>query len=222
MKHFNLFVYGTLMSGFRANFMIPKESEKTEGCITGNLYHYCFAGYPIVSTPTSCSIAKGSQNYEEDILRQDNLNSSEDLKDELDFALGYGRVYGEIYRIPYSEETLSYLDRYEGFCGQKQSLYCRSLVKALTKYGVEWVWVYHMEKLPEGCVRILTGNWRDCFKLGILRKEITELIEDLDEDANLGEDEDLEEDDLEDGDTIKDYTDAMRHEDDPSKDDWRN
>ena len=103
MRFFNLFVYGTLMKGFRANSFIPKESIMLKGKIAGNLYHYA-AGFPIVEIlkhPQSCI---GTSNYLFDISKQEELNKVE--PECLPFNLNYGRVYGELYQIPCDEGNI--------------------------------------------------------------------------------------------------------------------
>lgn len=171
-KTFNLFVYGTLMRGFRSNmYYIPKDSEMLEGKITGNLYHYR-AGFPMVEIFNNQKSITGSYDYLQDIEKQEDLNRVE--PECLPFNLDYGKVYGELYKIPYDEDVLSALDSYEGFSPDNSSHYTRTLVPVQTSKGLIWAWVYNVLEMPSACVRIYSGDWRDCFysNRGGLRPEI--------------------------------------------------
>lgn len=172
MDTFNLFVYGTLMRGFRSNLhFIPRDSEMLEGMITGNLYHYR-AGFPMVEIFNNQKSIIGSYDYLRDIKEQNNLNRVE--PECLPFNLNYGRVYGELYKIPYDEEVLSALDSYEGFSPENETYYTRTLVPVQTSDKIIWAWVYNVKEMPDSCVRIYSGDWKDCFysNHGGLRPEL--------------------------------------------------
>lgn len=204
MLTFNLFVYGTLMRGFRANSFIPEESEMLKGKIAGNLYHYS-AGFPIVEILKHPQSIIGTRDYIADIAKQNDLNRVE--PECLPFNLNYGRVYGELYKIPYTdnkddESIIRQLDSYEGFRPSSEyNLYNRTLVPVQTDKKIIWAWVYNMDKLPETTVHILSGDWRDCFysNRGGLRPEIKDVVNKKlmlldDEEDDEYEYEDLEED----------------------------
>ena len=161
----NLFVYGTLMRGFRANAFLPEDSLVTEGRIVGNLYHYNNAGYPIIQLPKDRNSIEGTLDYDKDIAVQNEKNDT--LPEYLPYHSKFGSVFGELYKIPYSNEVLGYLDTYEGFHGKPNSgLYDRTLVEVETKDFYCWAWVYNMNTLPVGVTRIYSGNWKDCFVPG--------------------------------------------------------
>ena len=181
MNTFNLFVYGTLMQGYRANSFIPKDSKMLKGKIAGNLFHY-IAGYPIVEILKHPQSICGTEDYLEDVAKQNNLNKTR--LDSLPFDLNYGRVYGELYEIVFSdkeelEDSLNALDSYEGFNPHSDySLYNRTLVPVETEEGIIWSWVYNMESIPNYTVHILSGNWRDCFNTyGSIRPEVSRAIQ---------------------------------------------
>ena len=179
MTTFNLFVYGTLMKGCRANSFLPKEAEMVKGKIAGNLYHYS-AGYPIVKILKHPLSVKGTCIYLKDVEKQEEISMLDSGLEEngLPFDLNYGRVFGEVYRIPYSDSDedrnlIQQLDSYEGFSPDSSySLYHRTLIPVQTEEGFIWAWVYHMEVIPESTVHILTGDWHDCAIKGKLRSEI--------------------------------------------------
>lgn len=158
-KFFNLFVYGTLMSGFRAHEILSG-LRLTTAKISGNLYHY-IAGYPMVDIVKHCDSVEGSFDYDLDCTVQEAHNHVK--IDRLPFNIKYGHVIGEFYRIPYDEQILSSLDCYEGF-DPDGGYYKRTLVPVQIGMGITWAWVYNIPKdrLPSNTVRIYTGNWRDC------------------------------------------------------------
>lgn len=171
-RTFNLFVYGTLMKGFRSNGFIPDESFMIKAQTVGNLYHYA-AGYPIVQIPKDSNSVEGTLDYDKDLNIQDDKNRVEPIC--LPYFNDYGMVHGELYHIPYSKETVSRLDSYEGFHGDTNTgLYCRTLVPVKTDEGYHYAWIYNMNKLPSCVVRVYSGNWRDCFRPygGGIRREI--------------------------------------------------
>ena len=98
----------------------------------------------------------------------------ENKKDSLPFDLGFGRVYGELYRIPIldnTEKSLRTIDRIEGFNPDSNNkLYNRTLVPVQTPNGVVMAWVYSIDQLPEEVVRILNGDWKSCFTIYITTK----------------------------------------------------
>jgi gamma-glutamylcyclotransferase (GGCT)/AIG2-like uncharacterized protein YtfP len=161
MAYLNLFVYGTLMQGFRANSFIPKNSVMSFGKIVGRLYHYS-AGYPIVKIPKSKDTVEGSMDYEKDLSIQENKNGISTTLEKVD---GFDFVYGELYEIPYTEEVLERFDSYEGFTGNfKTSLYKRTLVPVQLGDGsCKFAWVYNMDNIPINTVYIPSGYWRNCF-----------------------------------------------------------
>ena len=171
-RTFNLFVYGTLMRGFRSNGFIPENSLMSKAEIVGNLYHYV-VGYPIVQIPKDSDIIEGTLDYDRDLELQDKKVRVSPVC--LPYYNEYGRVHGEFYQIPYSKDIVSRLDCYEGFCGDtNSSLYSRTLVAVKLDSGDTYAWVYNMNELPEQVIRVYSGNWRDCFRPygGGLRKEI--------------------------------------------------
>jgi len=172
MRYFNLFVYGTLMSNFRNNMFIPKCAKKTLGFITGNLYHYACGNYPMVQIPKTQDQVTGSFDYLNDYHKQ-----VENKKDSLPFNLEFGRVYGELYRIPLldnTEKSLREIDRIERFNPNKNNqLYHRTLVPVQTPNGVVMAWVYSIEQLPKEVVRILNGDWQSCFNISITTKMVS-------------------------------------------------
>ena len=173
MSTFNLFVYGTLMRGFRANLnFIPSTCDMLKGKITGNLYHYP-AGYPMVEIFNDKEYVVGSFDYKRDIEEQNKLNRVE--PECLPFNLNYGKIYGELYLIPYEEEIIRRLDYYEGFNPENEDHYTRTLVPVETEEGIIWGWVYNVLSIPKKCTRIYSGDWRDCFysNRGGLRPELT-------------------------------------------------
>lgn len=184
MACLNLFVYGTLMSGFRSNQFIPKNATMEKGMITGNLFHY-IVGYPIVQIPEKKDQVIGCKNCMKDIEQQDKHNWSEPIN--LEFDINFGRVYGELYKIPFETkeeltEILNKLDGYEGFDPSAPSnLYLRSLVPVKTADHITWAWVYNMKELPVSTVLIRTGNWMDCFYTTsrTIRPEVNAAIPDL-------------------------------------------
>ena len=158
-RTFNLFVYGTLMSGFNGNRnYIPKDTPYEKGFIRGNLYHY-IGGYPMIEIPSSPYC--GSLDYNRDIEIQNHYEDSDLTK--IPFHIGYGNVYGEFYKIPYSRRTMEGMDNYEGFTGSTNTFYSRDLVPIQLKDRIEYGWVYNIKKLPNNVCRILTGDWHDCF-----------------------------------------------------------
>jgi gamma-glutamylcyclotransferase (GGCT)/AIG2-like uncharacterized protein YtfP len=169
MRYFNLFVYGTLMANFRNHIFIPKCAKKTTGYITGNLYHYSCGNYPMVQIPQTKDLITGSFDYLNDSHKQ-----VENKKDSLPFDLEFGRVYGELYRIPLlnkTEKDLRTIDRIEGFNPDSNSkLYNRTLVPVQTLNGVLMAWVYSIDQLPKEVVRILNGDWQSCFDITITTK----------------------------------------------------
>lgn len=173
MKTFNLFVYGTLMKGFHSHsHFIPQNCDMEKGKITGNLYHYP-AGFPMVEVFVEESEEiSGTFDYGIDMLVLDNFRSV--LIKELPFNLNYGKVYGELYKIPFNEEVISMIDSYEGFDPDNLSYYTRTLVPVQTEKEFVWAWVYNVKEIPKPCIRILSGDWRDCFVKGTftLRPEI--------------------------------------------------
>ena len=182
MKTFNVFVYGTLMRGFRANSFIPSSANMVRGRIAGNLYHY-IAGYPVVKILRHAQSVDGTGIAYDDIKMQEELNRVE--PECLPFDLSYGRVHGELYQIPCKDNwgsVLMRLDSYEGFnpeAGDGSSLYNRTLVPVETDGGFVWAWVYNMDSIPSATVRIYSGDWRDCFysNKGGLRPDVTRAIE---------------------------------------------
>lgn len=151
MDTINLFVYGTLMSGFRANYLIPEESSMEKASIEGELYHY-MAGFPIVKL-SSEGLKEGTLNYDLDLVNQSKAKPKD---------VSNPSILGELYKIPFSKEILSMLDRYEGFDGSEESLYRRTLVSTITVSGkLEVAWVYNMRTIPKEVLRITTGNWRE-------------------------------------------------------------
>lgn len=159
MAYLNLFVYGTLMHGFRANSFIPKNSVMSFGKIVGRLYHYS-AGYPIVKVPKNKNTVEGSMDYEKDLSIQENKKSISitlEKPDNFDF------VYGEFYEISYTEKVLEEFDYYEGFLGYSdRSLYKRTLVPIELNTGeCRFAWVYNMDTIPNNTVYISSGNWRN-------------------------------------------------------------
>ena len=178
----NLFVYGTLMRGFRANPFIPRNAVMNRGKIVGNLYHYA-AGYPIVQIPKDSSTIEGSLNYKIDLNVQEDRNKK--IPSELNIIEGFNYVYGELYEIPYKEEILHAFDSYEGFTGRKDfGLYKRTLTLVqLENDSYKYAWVYNMNHLPQRTIHIPSGNWHDCFDSdGILKVEI---FKELEKKANL-------------------------------------
>lgn len=177
MQTFNVFVYGTLMRGFRSNRFIPADAEMMEGKIVGNLYHF-ISGYPIANILRHPQSITGSGDYKEDMALQDDRNRVE--PECLPFNLKYGRIHGELYKIPYNEEVIASLDSYEGFePDSNYCLYLRTLVPVQTKDSIIWAWVYNMDKIPAHSIQILSGDWKDCFysNRGGLRPEIAREIE---------------------------------------------
>lgn len=162
-KEINLFVYGTLMSGFRANKMIPKDAIMYTGKISGNLYHY-IAGYPVAVIVKDRLSYQGTLHYENDIRKQISLNKNH-LPKSLPKHTEYGSVCGELYSFPYDEDILSRLDSYEGFSpDSKISLYKRTLVPVELENGsLLWGWVYNMDYPPYHTALVPSGSWRDCF-----------------------------------------------------------
>lgn len=175
-KSFNLFVYGTLMSGREAHSFIPDNAKMSLGKISGNLYHYS-AGYPIADIVKHKYSVLGSSDYNNDVALQDKLNQIKD--GVLPKKEGYGSVYGELYEIPFiDDEDLSEIvwafDQYEGYSPfSKYNLYTRVNIPVETESGVVWAWVYNMDNLPGGLVYIPSGNWRDCFSRdGVMMDDI--------------------------------------------------
>jgi gamma-glutamylcyclotransferase (GGCT)/AIG2-like uncharacterized protein YtfP len=168
MRYFNLFVYGTLMTNFRNHTFIPKCAKKTLGFITGNLYHYACGNYPMVQIPKTQDQIMGSFDYLNDYHKQ-----VENKKDSLPFNLEFGRVYGELYRIPLlnnTEKSLRDIDRIERFNPNiNNQLYNRTLVPVQTSDGVVMAWVYSIDQLPKEVVRILNGDWQSCFNISITK-----------------------------------------------------
>lgn len=171
MRYFNLFVYGTLMTNFRNHTFIPTSAKKTPGFITGNLYHYACGNYPMVQIPKVQDQVTGSFDYLNDSHKQ-----VENKKDSLPFDLEFGRVYGELYRIPLldnTEKSLRTIDRLEGFNPDSNNkLYNRTLVPVQTSNGVVMAWVYSIDQLPKEVVRILNGDWESCFNISITTKVV--------------------------------------------------
>ena len=197
-RKINLFVYGTLMQGFRANSFIPKEAVMEKGKLVGNLYHF-IAGYPIVQIPKEGGLVDGSLDYDRDLDKQDSYNRIPPAC--LPYNNEYGCVHGELYQIPYSESVMEKLDGYEGFNGNtKTGLYCRTLVPVKTEGNkIIYAWVYNMNVLPDYVIRVYSGDWRDCFRPygGGIREEVYDAlikIKEKYEDVYSC----LEEDDLED------------------------
>ena len=179
-RTFNLFVYGTLMRGFRSNGFIPEEAVMEKGKVVGNLYHYA-AGYPIVQIPKDKESIEGTLDYERDLEIQDSKNHIEPVC--LPYFNEYGCVQGELYEIPYSKEVVGRLDAYEGFHGDPDTgLYCRTLVPVKTDTRIIYAWIYNMNELPSRVVRVYSGDWRDCFRpyCGMIRKEIQDALFDRD------------------------------------------
>lgn len=181
MRTMNIFVYGTLMRGFRANSFFPKDAKMLKGRIAGNLYHYA-AGYPIVDILKHSRSVPGSMDYAKDMDTLEDLNRIE--PECLPFNLSYGRVHGELYMIPCgeAEDTMHRLDRYEGFNDMAEPgsrLYEKTAVPVETEEGIIWAWVYNMEDLPDNTLHIISGNWRDCFysNRGGLRPDLDKAIE---------------------------------------------
>ncbi len=178
MQTFNLFVYGTLMRGFQSHRLIPENSKMTKGKIAGNLYHYC-AGYPVAKILRHPDSVEGSYNYQKDIEIQNDRNRVEPAC--LPLNLKFGKVFGELYEIPYTGDNniFKMLDNYEGFDpNSNDRLYNRTLVPVQTENRIIWAWVYNMEEAPSSSVHILSGNWLDCFYSngGGLRPEINKAI----------------------------------------------
>lgn len=161
METFNLFVYGTLMRGFSPHQrFIPQNCEMVKSQITGNLYHYP-AGFPMVELFDKDGV-EGTYDYFSDLKKQNDLNKTTEIK-ELPFDLEYGKVYGELYRIPFSEENIFRLDSYEGFNPENVTYYKRTLVPVHIDKEFVWAWVYNVKEIPKNCIRIYSGDWRDCF-----------------------------------------------------------
>lgn len=196
MLYFNLFVYGTLLHQFRGKQFFEGLTP-IEGKITGNLYHHS-SGVPVIEIPKNPTpYVSGSTQYTIDIEAQNSMQDSVKMN-FLPLNIKYGRVYGELYKIPYTDgEINKTLDRYERFNPDANSLYKRSLVPVQTQEGIIWAWVYHMETIPDESIRILTGDWRDCFypnTVNHIQEALAEELDKLDEEC---EDEciDEEEDD---------------------------
>ena len=197
MLYFNLFVYGTLLHQFRGKQFF-EGLVATEGKITGNLYHHS-SGVPVIEIPNNPTpYVSGSAQYTIDIEAQDSMQNSVKMK-FLPLNIKYGRVYGELYKIPYTDGKINKtLDRYERFNPDANSLYKRSLVPVQTKEGIIWAWVYHMETIPDESIRILTGDWRDCFypnAVNHIQEALNEELDKLDdeyEDDEYDEEEDYE------------------------------
>lgn len=183
MQTFNLFVYGTLMRGFRANSFIPDNAEMYKGKVTGNLYHYA-TGFPIVEILKHPQSVVGTRDYLGDISKQNDLNRVH--PECLPFDLNYGRVYGELYKIPFEDyedisDIIQNLDSYEGFTPESShNLYDRTLVPVQTDQEITWSWIYNMETIPfHNTVQVLSGDWRDFFysNHGGLRPEVNRSIQ---------------------------------------------
>ena len=166
-KKIPLFVYGTLMSGFRANKLIPKKAEKYNGYISGNLY-YCMAGYPVADIVKSDLSYYGTKKYAADFSKQLSLSKNYVPK-SLPRHCEYGIVYGELYKLPCKDASgvLSCIDLYESFSDDPDScLYRRVLVPVQLEDGsYVWGWVYTMDYPPKNSIKIPSGSWRGCVAL---------------------------------------------------------
>lgn len=161
MTNFNLFVYGTLMSDFRSPYHFQDDLDFSKATINGNLYHYTH--FPMISIPSGNKGTIGSCNYAKDMEIQEDA-----CKTKAPYAWdnSFGNVMGELYTLPFDENTIRRLDMYEGFNAQSpsKSLYNRYLVPVTTIYGnITWAWVYSATKIPRCCIPVPSGNWLDCF-----------------------------------------------------------
>ena len=147
---FNLFVYGTLMSGFRANSMLG-DVLPMKASISGRLYHYTC--YPIVVLDKDPSYIEGSLDYYKDVEIQEHYPVPDQYEPK-------HPIIGELYHLPLDKEVISRLDFYEGFTGSESTYYKRTLVPVKTLGAVERAWVYNMAALPYGVIPVYDGDWR--------------------------------------------------------------
>ncbi len=77
---------------------------------------------------------------------------------------GADRVFGDVYRLHYPEETLPRLDEYEGCLG-RDALYCRKVATVLLDNGEEvQAWVYLLNHRLLGAEPIEKGDWLEYVK----------------------------------------------------------
>jgi gamma-glutamylcyclotransferase (GGCT)/AIG2-like uncharacterized protein YtfP len=74
-----------------------------------------------------------------------------------------GAVHGEVYELEEVDTVIGELDAYEDFAGYDRgdSLYRRSLVRALTKRGPMLAWTYVFLGDPSAFMPISSGRWAD-------------------------------------------------------------
>jgi gamma-glutamylcyclotransferase (GGCT)/AIG2-like uncharacterized protein YtfP len=136
MTIFNLFVYGTLKSGFRNHaHYIPQGTKIAEASVIGNLYDSGH-GFPILVIPPQNIIQIGSG----DILGDGTLAAFP--AGVLEPCEGYGLVWGELMLLTEPEKIIPNMDKLEGFRPGQSSFYQRVLTKVTAGAEIVLAWVY--------------------------------------------------------------------------------
>ena len=163
-----LFVYGSLLSNFQADDLIPEEAVRRPAHAIGRLYECINLWFPAIVIPESLIQARGTNDYSKDeILEKAYAPLLPEVFDGLGRELlneDYSWIHGEVVEIQDIEHVMPVIDKYEGF-NQKNPLYHRSLVPVKVLQEVTWGWIYHFmseEGLSQAGIetrRIYHGSW---------------------------------------------------------------
>lgn len=165
METINIFVYGTLMSGFGNSRLIPEDSVIRKGQVIGKLYHLS-AGFPALELPKYRKPMIGSLSVARDIKVQHHFSKPDperfDSLADLCIGKGYVRVTGELITLLNPSQSLPPIDGLEGFHPDSEwAMYQRTLVPVRTDDGCELAWVYNMPNFSREGTPVVDGDWRE-------------------------------------------------------------
>ena len=157
-----LFVYGTLMRGFRNHdlfcrgFLGVREAQ-----VRGRLYDG--PGYPFLEVPDEDVLALGTSRPMDDVATQERLGRQLRRFPEADPAStepgAWGLVHGELLYLDCPERRLPAIDGLEGFRPGNPSLYLRVLVPVAVAGACEIAWTYVVADACTTQRRLQSGRW---------------------------------------------------------------
>jgi gamma-glutamylcyclotransferase (GGCT)/AIG2-like uncharacterized protein YtfP len=122
-----LFVYGTLKRGGRYHERYCRGLRSIEGAIVRGRLYVAPAGYPVLTVPAACVLARGSADPLADVAEQAKA-CGRALAARHDASGERGDVRGEILVFDDPEARLPRIDTLEGFRPNGASLYSRVLL----------------------------------------------------------------------------------------------
>ncbi len=133
---YDLFVYGTLKSGYGNHNLCRGVMEVVVASTWGRLFS--MGSIPVMEVPEVNYLSVGTNDYERDARQQGSCKSAMNIKPDGDWDL----IAGEVIRFDLPNESLQDIDRLEGFFPGRFSFYTRVLIPVNIKEKHSYVWAY--------------------------------------------------------------------------------